>query len=103
MSGAAATVGLAALFHERARSQPDAPALSDGRLTLSYAQLAERVRRRVEAMPVPIGASQQIRVSVSIGASLCTNGNDWAIWYSEADCLLYEVKGQGGDGCRTPV
>ena len=45
MSGAAAAVGLAALFHERARSQPDAPALSDGRLTLSYAQLAERVRR----------------------------------------------------------
>ena len=44
MSGAAAAVGLAALFHERARSQPDAPALSDGRLTLSYAQLAERVR-----------------------------------------------------------
>jgi acyl-CoA synthetase (AMP-forming)/AMP-acid ligase II len=41
----AAQAGLAALFRERARSQPAAPAVSDGRVTLSYALLDERVRR----------------------------------------------------------
>src|SRR5574337_805716 len=42
---AAARVGLAELFRERVRSQPDAPALSDGRVTLSYAELSARVQR----------------------------------------------------------
>jgi fatty-acyl-CoA synthase len=45
MIGTAARVTLAALFLERARSQPAAPAVSDGRVTLNYAQLEERVRR----------------------------------------------------------
>jgi acyl-CoA synthetase (AMP-forming)/AMP-acid ligase II len=48
MIGQAAQAGLAALFplfHQRARSQPAAPAVSDGRITLNYAQLDERVRR----------------------------------------------------------
>ena len=45
MIGAAGQVSLAGLFRERARAQPDAPALSDGRITLSYAQLVERVQR----------------------------------------------------------
>ncbi len=43
-----------------------------------------------------------LRVSVSIGARLCTEATDWAIWYSDTDCLLYEVKGRGGDGYRAP-
>lgn len=42
-----------------------------------------------------------LKVSVSIGAQLCAETTDWAIWYSDTDCLLYEVKGRGGDGYRT--
>ena len=38
-----AAASLAELFRERARSQPHAPAVSDGKLTLSYSQLAARV------------------------------------------------------------
>lgn len=38
------------------------------------------------------------RVSVSIGGSLCEEGADWAIWYSDTDAALYEAKGRGGDG-----
>ena len=41
----AGQASLAALLRERARSQPEAPAVSDGCVTLSYAQLAERVHR----------------------------------------------------------
>lgn len=37
-------------------------------------------------------------VAVSIGGSLCEDGADWAIWYSDADAALYEAKGRGGDG-----
>jgi diguanylate cyclase (GGDEF)-like protein len=44
-----------------------------------------------------------LNISVSVGAQLCTETTDWAVWYSDADCLLYEVKGQGGDGHRAPV
>ena len=38
-----AAASLAELFRERARSQPHAPAVSDGKDTLSYSQLAARV------------------------------------------------------------
>jgi diguanylate cyclase len=62
---------------------------------------ATQIVSAVRALRFPT-AIDSLSVSVSIGAGLCTNGNDWAIWYSDADCLLYEVKGQGGDGCRTP-
>jgi len=37
-------------------------------------------------------------VTVSIGGSLCADGVDWAVWYSDADAALYEAKGRGGDG-----
>jgi diguanylate cyclase len=47
-------------------------------------------------------ACDGLKVSVSIGAQLCADSNDWAVWYSDTDCLLYEVKGRGGDGYRTP-
>jgi diguanylate cyclase (GGDEF)-like protein len=39
-----------------------------------------------------------LSVSVSIGGSVCSEGVDWAVWYSDADTALYEVKGRGGDG-----
>jgi len=44
MNAAVGGVGLAGLFRERARSQPHAPAVSDGATTLSYAQLEARAR-----------------------------------------------------------
>ena len=43
-----------------------------------------------------------LKISVSVGAKLCEATTDWAIWYSETDCLLYDVKGRGGDGYRMP-
>lgn len=42
--------------------------------------------------------SDGLRVTVSIGGSLCADGVDWAVWYSDADSALYEAKGRGGDG-----
>lgn len=66
-------------------------------LTARASQIASSVR----SLRFPVSADT-LSVSVSIGANLCTNGNDWAVWYSDADCMLYEVKGQGGDGFRAP-
>lgn len=59
--------------------------------------VAERVRRRVEAMPVPIGPSQQIRVSVSIGGAFAPQWvrSSPALWIERADVQLYRAKGQG--------
>ncbi len=41
-----------------------------------------------------------LRVTVSVGGNLCPPGAEWSVWYSNADCTLYEVKGQGGDAWR---
>lgn len=41
-----------------------------------------------------------LRVSVSVGGSLCRDEAGWSVWYSEADCALYHVKGSGGDGAH---
>ena len=38
-----------------------------------------------------------LNVSVSIGGAICADGGEWAVWYSDADTALYEVKGRGGD------
>jgi len=59
--------------------------------------VAERVRRRVEHMPVAIGPSQQITVSVSIGGAFAPQ---WvrstpALWLERADQQLYRAKAQG--------
>ena len=61
---------------------------------------ATQVVSAVRALRFP--GCDGLKVSVSIGARLCTESTDWAIWYSDTDCLLYEVKGRGGDGYRTP-
>ncbi len=42
--------------------------------------------------------TESLSVSVSIGGAICPDGIDWAVWYSDADTALYEVKGRGGDG-----
>jgi len=59
--------------------------------------VAERVRRRIEAMPVNIGLSQQLRVSVSVGGAFAPQ---WVrsspqLWIERADLQLYRAKAQG--------
>lgn len=59
--------------------------------------VAERVRRRVEAMPVAIGVAQQIQVSVSIGGAFAPQ---WVrssppLWIERADLQLYRAKAAG--------
>jgi len=46
------------------------------------------------------GTPPDLCVSVSVGGSLCRDEAGWAVWYSEADCALYHVKGSGGDGAH---
>ena len=59
--------------------------------------VAERVRRRVEAMPVAIGLAQQIHVSVSIGGAFAPQWvrSSPALWIERADVQLYRAKAQG--------
>jgi len=59
--------------------------------------VAERVRRRVEHMPVVVGPGQEISVSVSIGGAFAPQ---WvrstpALWVERADQQLYRAKRQG--------
>ncbi|MBX3600536.1 MAG: GGDEF domain-containing protein [Rubrivivax sp.] len=59
--------------------------------------VAERVRRRVERMPVQVAAQQQISVTVSIGGAFAPQ---WvrstpALWQQRADQQLYLAKAQG--------
>lgn len=59
--------------------------------------VAERVRRRVEHMPVMVGPTQEISVSVSIGGAFAPQ---WvrstpALWVERADQQLYRAKRQG--------
>jgi len=44
--------------------------------------------------------AEGLTVSVSIGGSLCHETADWSAWYSDSDCALYLVKGEGGDNHR---
>ena len=59
--------------------------------------VAERVRRRIEAMPVAIGLSQQINVSVSIGGAFAPQWvrSSPALWIERADVQLYRAKALG--------
>ncbi|GAP64850.1 diguanylate cyclase [Mizugakiibacter sediminis] len=43
-------------------------------------------------------APRSLKVTVSVGGSLCRDESAWSVWYSDADCALYHVKGSGGDG-----
>ncbi len=59
--------------------------------------VAERVRRRVERMPVAIPLGQQVNVTVSIGGAFAPQ---WvrstpALWQERADQQLYLSKAQG--------
>ncbi len=59
--------------------------------------VAERVRRRVELMPIGVGLKKQISVTVSIGGAFAPQ---WvrstpALWSERADQQLYLSKSQG--------
>ena len=49
------------------------------------------------------GCKDGLAVTVSLGGSLCSEGADWSIWYSDADAALYEAKGRGGDAFQIAV
>ena len=59
--------------------------------------VAERVRRRVEAMPVAIGVAQQLQVSVSIGGAFAPQWvrSSPTLWIERADLQLYRAKAAG--------
>jgi diguanylate cyclase len=59
------------------------------------AQIVEGVRKLRFRTP-----TDGLTVSVSVGGSLCHETADWSAWYSDSDCALYLVKGEGGDGQR---
>ena len=58
---------------------------------------ATQILSAVRALQFP-GGGNGLGITVSIGASLCEDGADWAVWYSDADVALYGAKGRGGDG-----
>jgi diguanylate cyclase (GGDEF)-like protein len=59
--------------------------------------VAERVRRRVERMPVQIGLGQQITVTVSVGGAFAPQWvrSSAPLWIERADQQLYRAKSQG--------
>ncbi len=63
-------------------------------------ELAYRARQLVMAVRALRFAepNSQLRASVSIGAALCDESDEWSHWYSDADSALYDIKAQGGDG-----
>jgi len=93
---------------QAAASATDLPARLGGDEFALLAQVrnAEELRDRaaqisagVRALLFP-GPMDGLHVSVSIGGSLCHEHADWSAWYSDADCALYLVKGEGGDNYR---
>jgi diguanylate cyclase (GGDEF)-like protein len=59
--------------------------------------VAERVRRRVEQLPVVISPLQQIKVSISIGGAFAPQWvrSTATLWVERADQQLYLAKAQG--------
>jgi diguanylate cyclase len=64
--------------------------------------VAERVRRRVERMPIAIGLGAQIQVSISIGGAYAPQWvrSTAALWIERADQQLYLAKAQGRNAVR---
>jgi diguanylate cyclase (GGDEF)-like protein len=58
-------------------------------------QIVDGVRRL--RFPKPLDA---VGISVSVGGGVCSRAGTWSVWYSDADSVLYGVKGEGGDGYR---
>jgi diguanylate cyclase len=59
--------------------------------------VAERVRTRVERRPVPIGLSQQVSVTVSLGGAFAPQWvrSSLRLWLERADLQLYNAKTAG--------
>ncbi len=59
--------------------------------------VAERVRRRVERMPIPIGPGQTLAVTVSVGGAYAPQWvrSTTGLWLERADQQLYRAKGLG--------
>lgn len=59
--------------------------------------VAERVRRRVESMPVAIGLKHKINVSISIGGAFAPQWvrSSPTLWKERADVQLYRAKAGG--------
>ena len=59
--------------------------------------VAERVRRRIEAMPVALTRSRQLQASVSIGGAFAPQWvrSSPALWIERADQQLYRAKAEG--------
>lgn len=53
----------------------------------------------IRALRLPT-AGDAMRLTVSVGATLCAAGSDWSAWYGRADAALYRAKQAGGDGWR---
>jgi diguanylate cyclase (GGDEF)-like protein len=60
---------------------------------------ARQVVMAIRALRFP-DPNASLRVTVSVGAILCNEEEEWSQWYAEADSALYEVKGAGGDAYR---
>ncbi|MEO8670366.1 MAG: GGDEF domain-containing protein [Tahibacter sp.] len=60
---------------------------------------AAQIAAGVRALRFPAPA-EGLHASVSVGGSLCHESADWSAWYSDADCALYMIKGEGGDNYR---
>jgi diguanylate cyclase len=66
------------------------------------AELEARARQIVDGVarlrfPAP---HDDLGVALSIGGRMCHPAAAWSTWYSEADSVLYQVKGIGGDSVR---
>lgn len=59
--------------------------------------VAERIRRRVEALPIGVAAGERLQVTVSVGGAFAPQ---WVrssahLWMERADQQLYRAKGRG--------
>ncbi len=59
--------------------------------------VAERVRRRVERMPIPVGPGQTLAVTVSVGGAYAPQWvrSTTSLWLERADQQLYRAKALG--------
>jgi len=62
---------------------------------MSARNAAEKLRRRIEEMPVNLGEGREMKVSVSIGVALHDGHPDYSRTISQADEALYRAKGLG--------
>jgi diguanylate cyclase (GGDEF)-like protein len=60
---------------------------------------ASQIVASVRALRFPT-PQRTLQVTVSVGGSVFDGGGEWSTWYSDADCTLYEVKGEGGDNFK---